>query len=164
MEEVKIENIPAFQRKRAISAKARKLEKNQYKLPTTNLKPTKTRKRPSQKDEYSTDIPIHDEFPNPENLETLRTPSRRSAGIKEMKICGNCDAYFESINVAVIKLTSPLREGDEILIEKNDGLFQQIVTSMQIDRKAVSLARSGSDIGLKVLLPPKVGGTVYKII
>ena len=35
---------------------------------------------------------------------------------------------------------------------------------MQIDRKEVRIAKTGSDIGMKVQLKPKVGGAVYKLI
>jgi hypothetical protein len=35
---------------------------------------------------------------------------------------------------------------------------------MQINHKDVKLAKSGSDIGLKVVIPPKIGGNVYKVL
>ena len=110
------------------------------------------------------DIPAREIFPEPESMEIMATPSKRAADIEEMKTCGICEGYFENIQVAVIRLTSPLHEGDEIFMETREGLFKQKVTSMQIDRRPVNLARSGSDIGLKIMREPKVGGTVYKII
>lgn len=93
-----------------------------------------------------------------------RASIKTSSEPREMKVCGICDGYFEAIEVAIIKLTSSLREGDIIFLEKQDGLFEQEVKSMQINRKDVSLARAGSDIGLKVLMKPQVGGKVYKLI
>lgn len=152
-------NIPAYQRKRSISAKARK-------------KPAVRKKRAAKKSSFNSEneislrpkLPSEEIFPNPMvEMEVAEIRSKKNE-FREMKMCGVCEGYFDNIEVAIIKLTSPLREGDTIIFEKQDGLFEQRVDSMQINRKAVSLARSGSDIGLKVLLKPSVGTPVYKVI
>lgn len=169
MKEIDTLNIPAFKRKRSISARARK-------TPSYNkvIKKTTTRKRVTRPkfayEEDISDIPVRqqmleqdDVFPDPLDVNPFTT-SKNSNETREMKICGTCDGYFDKIEVAVFQLTSPLRQGDTILFETTNGLFEQPVDSMQINRKDVRLARSGSDIGLKVLEIPKVGGTVYKVI
>ena len=111
------------------------------------------------------EIPLEDQLPQstelPETSVRLSVAQNKS---REMKKCGICEGYFEKIDVAIVKLTSPLREGDQIIFEKPSGLFEQEVNSMQINRKDVRLARTGSDIGLKVSHEPTVGGTVYKVI
>jgi hypothetical protein len=160
MDDVNVHNIPAYQRKRSISARARK--KPSY------LKPAKkTRARPKMPtiEELSiqNDLPSKSLFPDP-IIDDEIIESRPINEVREMKICGECDGYFDSINVAIIKVSSALREGDRILFESMDGLFEQTINSMQIDRKDVSLARAGSDIGLKVAFKPKVGTNVYKVI
>lgn len=158
MEEMETYNIPAFKRKRSIAAKARKTQSSTSATtpvpqPQTSQSQTTISKTPK----------------------TIRSKSSSNSSLKannqliqsqerEMKICGTCDGYFEGIEVAIIKLTNPIRVGDVILIEKQDGLFEQEVNSMQINRKDVSLARTGSDVGLKVRIKPKVGGTVYKVV
>jgi hypothetical protein len=81
-----------------------------------------------------------------------------------MKTCGICEGYFDNIDVAIIKVTSPIRVDDRLIFEKDEGLFEQSVKSMQINRKDVTLAKSGSDIGIKVEMKPKVGTNVYKVI
>ncbi|MBI2634505.1 hypothetical protein HYW82_02440 [Candidatus Peregrinibacteria bacterium] len=81
-----------------------------------------------------------------------------------MKTCGVCEGYFDKIEVAIIKLTGTLKVGERIIFEKIDGLFEQKVESMQINRKDVKRAKAGSDIGLKVAMKPNVGTTVYKVI
>lgn len=81
-----------------------------------------------------------------------------------MKKCGIVEGYYDSIKVVVISVTSPIRTGDSLIFEQTGGLFEQEVSSMQINKKDVSLARSGSDIGMKVIIEPKVGTNVYKVI
>lgn len=85
-------------------------------------------------------------------------------GLRKMRICGVCDGYLDKIQVALVDLNRSLRAGDRILFETEDGLFEQTVASMQIDRKDVSFARAGSGIGLKVLCEPKKNGRVYKVV
>ncbi len=140
-------NIPAYQRKKSIAAKGRK-------------KPT-VRRRRTKKDNELTDIPIRPIMPSADRYR--RTEDVRNSS-REMKICGRCEGYFDRIDVAVIAVTSPLRPGDQIIFETTEGLFEQTLKSMQVDRKDVDMAGSGSEIGVKVSQEPKVGGLVYKVI
>lgn len=168
MHEIDPTKIPAFQRKRSLLAKQRKK--------TKITKVSKIRKARSsyQKPTYQSSphfnepladilLPSQSIFPAPIDNDLLPTKVERK-DFEEMKICGQCESYFNKINVAIIKLTSPLRIGDIVIFEKEGGLFQQTVTSMQIDRREVRQALSGSDIGLKILQTPTVGTRVYKII
>ncbi|MBI4234776.1 hypothetical protein HY604_00585 [Candidatus Peregrinibacteria bacterium] len=158
MHEIDPTKIPAFQRKRSLAAKQRKKTTPKAKIP-------RIRKPKMILHEDISDIllPSQTIFPSPieQNSASTRTERR---DFEEMKTCGQCEGYFDKINVAIIKLTSPLRIGDIVIFEKESGLFQQTVTSMQINRREVKLATSGSDIGLKVLQKPTVGTRVYKII
>lgn len=177
MDDLNILNIPAFKRKRSIAAKAKRTASaipkiTKPKRTSTTRKRTTSRKRASNRlvQEALSDIPIRDEFPSPdffpEHIEDVEILRQKAADedLREMKLCGKCDGYFDNIDVAVIALTSALREGDRIIFETGEGLFEQTVASIQIDRKPVKIARSGSDIGLKVLLKPRVGGNVYKVL
>ncbi len=125
-------NVPAYQRKRSLAAKARKTTTR-----AKTRKPTRT---------------------------TRKRPTTSTQGPREMRICGHCDGFYDKIDVAVIKLTSPLRVGDIIIFEKNEGLFEQEIVSMQINRQDVTIAHAGDDIGLKIIMKPKVGTSVYKVI
>jgi len=175
MKEIDSLNIPAFKRKRSLAAKARKkpsYEKLIPKRPSRKVAPKSTimtRERyPSDLllEDVLTDIPAHehshtiDEFPEPQVQPYNPSPGN----LREMKLIGRCDGYFDKINVAIVKLTSPVREGDQIIFEKEGGLFEQPIDSMQIDRKDIKIAHSGDDIGLKTAIKPKVGGLVYKIL
>ncbi|MDX9970752.1 MAG: hypothetical protein RBS56_02490 [Candidatus Gracilibacteria bacterium] len=146
-------NIPAFQRKRSLMAKAKKLSKT----PKTRIKR-----------EHISILPQVSDIPREPTIDTEDFAKDRTklykSDLTEMQICGSCDGYFEMINVAVVKVTSPIRLDDEIIFETTNGLFQQKLVSMQQNRKDIELARTGSEIGIKVALPPKVGGNVYKII
>ncbi len=162
MAEINELNIPAFQRKRSLAAKARR--KVGY---SSSLKKTKRAIKKRHEDPI-TEIPLlsainHEpDFSDP--IDIFKPQTKKSSNFREMKLCGRCDGYFDNIEVAVITVTSPIRKGDIIIFEKDEGLFEQEITSMQINRKDVSLARSGDDIGLKVFLKPKVGTSVYKVI
>ena len=153
-------NIPAFKRKRSIAAKARK-------KPSYRLSKTSTKKRPKKQiiiDHSLSDIPTRKVLPSQDLFPEEELEIRNDGKLREMKLCGLCEGYFDNIDVAIIKLTSPLRVGDIVILEKNKGLFEEEITSMQINRKEVKLAKTGSDIGIKVRLKPKVGTSVYKVI
>jgi putative protease len=162
---IDILNVPAFKRKRSIAARARKTSGE---IRMSDMRPSKkprarTRRSRPIFDEPIMDLPLERELEEETyEPETIRRSDEK--GIRKMKNCGQCEGYFDRINVAVVKLTTPLRAGDSIIFETAEGLFEQPVESMQIDHKDVRMAKSGSDIGLKVVIPPKVGGSVYKVL
>ncbi len=164
-------NVPAFMRKRSLSAKARKkttTTRTTRATTTRTRRPARaTRPRYSEPEEITLQpsLPSNNLFPDPLIDDEPETISTRSASdeIREMKECGYLEGYFDNIDVAVVQVTSPIRVGDRIIFETDDGLFEQTIDSMQINRKDVTLARPGSDIGMKVALKPEAGKTVSKI-
>ncbi len=56
----------------------------------------------------------------------------------------------------------PLSIGDRILIKGPSTDFEQMVDSMQIDRKDIQRAEGGQNIGLKLKQPSRQGDIVYK--
>lgn len=169
MNELDSVNIPAFKRKRSLAAKARNSAKQSISLATPKKSKARKAKRTYrihaiEELPLTTQMPSNELFPEPE-LEDYEPISKKAdSEIREMAICGTCDGYFDKIDVAVIKVTSAIREGDILIFEKDDGLFQQPIQSMQQNHRDISLARSGSDIGVKVCMKPKVGTPVYKVI
>ncbi|MFA6992145.1 MAG: hypothetical protein WC269_02580, partial [Candidatus Gracilibacteria bacterium] len=129
-------NVPAFKRKRSLSAKARKTSQS---ITMAELRPAKkTRKRYTRKttvqapvfDEPLMDIGIQEDVEQDSFFpEVIRKRDERN--VREMKFIGQCEGYFDRINVAVLKLTAPLRSGDSILFETADGMFEQPIDSMQ---------------------------------
>ena len=82
---------------------------------------------------------------------------------KELKPIGRVTHYFSNIEVAVIKLSAPIKEGDEIRItggEKTD--FNQTVKSMQVDHKPVKKTKKGDAVGMKVDEKVREGYLVFK--
>ncbi len=75
---------------------------------------------------------------------------------------GSIVHFFAKIGVAVVNLSSPLSVGDRILVKGPTTDFEQIVESIQIERKALQHAESGQSIGLKVIQPVKEKDVVYK--
>jgi len=161
MLEINPTNIPAFQRIKNIKAQEKK-QKNNFK-PTIST----TRKTRNKKTEELF-IPLQESqtqiFSKTNNISINNDKNTDTSEVTEMKICGTCEGFFDKINVAIIKVTSPIRNKDTLIFETTEGLFQQTLNSIQINRKNISLARSGNKIGVKVLKTPKLGGLVYKII
>ncbi len=75
---------------------------------------------------------------------------------------GNIIHYFSKINVAVVQLTLPLSVGDRIQIKGPITDFEQIVDSMQVDRKAIQRAEGGQSVGLKMMQLARERDVVYK--
>jgi hypothetical protein len=70
--------------------------------------------------------------------------------------------YFGRINVAVIELTDTLQVGDWIGFVKNEEmLFEQEVTSMQINYEDMASASAGAEVALKVDQKVRSGVEVY---
>jgi U32 family peptidase len=75
---------------------------------------------------------------------------------------GNITHYFSKINVAVVELTLPLSVGDHIQIKGPQTDFDQIVDSMQVDRKAIHRAERGQSVGLKLSQLARERDVVFK--
>ena len=83
---------------------------------------------------------------------------------EEEKPIGKITHYFSNISVAVIDLSSSLKEGDEIRIMGGENTdFNQTVDSMQVDHKEVKAAKKGDSVGLKVKEKVHEGYKVYKV-
>jgi putative protease len=78
---------------------------------------------------------------------------------------GEVTHYFDRIGVAAMALHDSLAVGDRIAFVKGEELlFEQEVTSMQIEHQNVASATAGDDVGLKVIYEVKAGVAVYKQI
>jgi translation elongation factor EF-1alpha len=75
---------------------------------------------------------------------------------------GRITHFFDKISVAVVKLTGELKIGEKIRIEAAVP-FVQTVGSMQVQHKAITGARPGDDVGMKVDKPCADGDRVIKL-
>ena len=82
----------------------------------------------------------------------------------EKKPVGKITHYFPKIGVAVLVLSGDLKKGDKIAVEGKSEPFEQIVSSMQIDRKEIPSAKAGQAVGMKTEKPVKEGDVVYVVI
>ncbi|RLF34200.1 MAG: translation elongation factor-like protein [Thermoplasmata archaeon] len=77
---------------------------------------------------------------------------------------GYVEHYFSKIGVAAIKITDGmLKPGDRILIRGATTNFEQVVTSMEINRQKIDEAKPGDEIGIKVMEKVREGDRVYKV-
>ena len=84
--------------------------------------------------------------------------------IKAPKPIGLITHYFSNIEVAVINLTTSLKDGDTIrIVGGQETDFEQEVGSMQIEHKEIKSAKKGDSVGMKVDEKVHEGYKVYKI-
>lgn len=83
--------------------------------------------------------------------------------IADKKI-GKISHYYDKIGVAVVKLSKgDLKVGDSLKLVARDGTeFTQEVSSMQIERANIDIAKSGDEFGLKVDKQVKENSQVTK--
>jgi putative protease len=81
---------------------------------------------------------------------------------KQMEqLVGKITHYFPKIGVAVVRLSSSLRQGDEILVRGAHGSFSQAVMSMQIEHNTITQASPGQEVGMKVAQAVREGDQVF---
>lgn len=78
------------------------------------------------------------------------------------KEIGKITHFFDKISVAVIKLSAPVKVGDEIDVRGATTSFSQKIDSMQIEHNSIKAAKKGDAIGLKVKEKVRAGDKVYK--
>lgn len=76
---------------------------------------------------------------------------------------GKVTHYYDKIQVAIIELDADLSVGDKIkFVRGGEDMFEQDVSSMQIEHEKIDSAKKGDVIGLKVEQDLKEGAEVYK--
>lgn len=90
-------------------------------------------------------------------------PSRAVTVAQKGVLVARVSHYFDKIKVAAFKLKAPLKKGDTIRIEGGETMFKQNVVSMQIDHEAVTKAKKGDEVGIRVSRKAREGYRVYKI-
>lgn len=83
--------------------------------------------------------------------------------MKEVEI-GVITHYFGKISVGIIKLSKPLKVGDEIHVKGAHDDFSQSIDSMQIEHEKVAEAKPGQQVGIKVLGKVHENDKVFKVV
>lgn len=91
-----------------------------------------------------------------------KKPATKKKTAPKEKPIGTVTHYFPHVQAAVIKLSAPLVIGDTVKIKGHTTDLAQIVTSMQIDRVAITSAKKGDEIGLQVSSRVRQADKVYK--
>lgn len=81
-----------------------------------------------------------------------------------MEAIGKVTGFFAHVGAVVVELTAPLRIGDRLYIKGHTTDFQQVVSSMQVDRQDVQEAAAGQSVGLKVDQRCRQHDVVYKLV
>ncbi len=90
---------------------------------------------------FYTKLPTSDDFAKIEH----------NASQEKKHFIGKITHYFPHVKVAAIKLVDELKLGDEIvIIGKTTGIVKEKVNSIQINKKAISKAKRGDEIGIPV--------------
>jgi len=77
---------------------------------------------------------------------------------------GKVTHYYDKLSVAIVELTGTLSAGDKIKFSRGgEDMFEQEVSSMQIEHEQKDSAKKGDVVGLKVDSEVKEGAEVYKI-
>lgn len=98
-------------------------------------------------------------FPEPEIFSPpiIDTPAENI-----QKPIGKITHYYDKIKVGVIEITGKISVGDCISYETQDGgTYEQIIESMEINRRPVFNAKKGDDIGIKLRKTPQIDSKVY---
>ncbi|MGC8649117.1 MAG: hypothetical protein ACP5UN_02775 [Candidatus Micrarchaeia archaeon] len=77
---------------------------------------------------------------------------------------GVVDKYYSKLSVAAVRLSAELSIGDIIEIGTEEEAIRQRVQSMQINKKDVSIAHEGDDVGIKLKYKVQDGSKIYKLI
>lgn len=78
---------------------------------------------------------------------------------------GKITHYYDKIGVAVLELEDSLEVGDKIrFVRGGEDLFEQTVSSMQVEHQALENAKAGDVVGLKADQAVKDGADVFKVV
>lgn len=83
--------------------------------------------------------------------------------VSDLKV-GKVTHYYDKIGVAIIELSSDLGVGDKIKFTRGgEDMFEQDITSMQVEHEQIEKGKKGDVIGLKTEKGLKEGAEVYKL-
>ena len=78
---------------------------------------------------------------------------------------GKVTHYYDKIGVAIVELDAELGVGDKIkFVRGGEELFEQDVSSIQVEHQKIDKASKGDVAGLKTENEVKEGAEVYKLV
>ncbi len=77
---------------------------------------------------------------------------------------GRVTHYFDRIRVAVLQLERPLAVGDHVqFVKRGYVLFEQDITSMQVNHQSISAAQAGDEVAVRVIEEVSRNTEVYRV-
>lgn len=74
---------------------------------------------------------------------------------------GKVTHYYDKLGVAIVKPTKTIKVGDKVRFGSEENGFMQTVESMELNHEAVSQAKKGEEVGIKVDKKAREGTPVY---
>ncbi len=75
---------------------------------------------------------------------------------------GKVTHFYGRIGVAAILLSKQLKQGDQVKIGRKESFVEQEVKSLQLEHAAITAAKKGQEIGLKISGRVREGDEVWK--
>ncbi|HLC06073.1 MAG TPA: hypothetical protein VJK02_23800 [Anaerolineales bacterium] len=82
--------------------------------------------------------------------------------VEKDKRIGVVTHFYNKIQVAVVRLTDKVAQGDRVRFQGENTDFQQEVTSLQIEHAPVDEASAGMEVALKVEGRVRQGDGLYR--
>lgn len=173
--------IPAFQRKKRLEIQARTplawtaldrqkqgLEKEFVKAISLGTSPQKAKRKRSVTPTFQRIVLDQPSLPVVGVSERYERPEQREHSLRsddgvmrKYIFAGVVEDTLSKISVAILQLSKPLSVGNKCLFECDDMLFEEDISSMQINHKSVKKAKKGDVIGMKISRLPKKGSRFY---
>ena len=81
--------------------------------------------------------------------------------VRTDKPVGVVTHYYGNLSVAIVKFNQNISIGKNLSFLGSTTDFSQIINSMELDRKSVTMAQKGKEIGIKVNKKVREGDKVY---
>ncbi len=77
------------------------------------------------------------------------------------KLVGEISMFFSKVGVAAVKLSDALSVGDKVHIKGHTTDFEQKISSIQLEGKALQKAKKGEHVGIKITEKVRPNDKVY---
>lgn len=97
-----------------------------------------------------------------------KKPARKGKGrlrpASREVLVGQVEHYFPHVKAAAFVVEKgPIRIGDTLRFQGHTTKFKEKVRSLQVNRKPITVARSGDEIGLRVKKRVRQGDRIFKL-
>ena len=80
---------------------------------------------------------------------------------KMQKPIGVVTHYFGGLQVAIVKFSGVVKQGDRVHFKGATTDFEETIHSMQYDHKEIATAKKGQEVGIKVSGKVREGDEVF---